>query len=53
MITVAELAASVADLGFDLVDNEVRELVAGMDIDGDGKIVSCYFRIKTIIFYNR
>lgn len=38
VITIAELAASVNEMGHGLLETEVRDLLRGVDLDGNGKL---------------
>lgn len=38
VITVLELGAAVHSLGHGMLEHEVRELLIGVDVDGDGKV---------------
>ena len=41
VITISEMVAAVTNLGHGMLEEEVQELMSGIDLDGDGKVV-CY-----------
>ncbi len=48
VITMQELAAAVRDMGQDVLEGEVLQLLQGIDIDGDGNLDYQEFLAATV-----